>query len=407
MTSQPLASVLVVDDDPVMCEVAASYFRKSGASQIAIAHSGKDALEIVERLNDAIDFILLDLKMPEMDGVQFLRHMQDRAFQGMIGIISGEGAAILTLAIELAKKHALNVVGPFAKPLDPAELDAVLSSHGASDRSVPRGHSVTTTFGELEEALHRRQIATHYQPQIDATTGAIRGVEALARWHHPERGLISPAIFVPMAEDSGLMPLLTERVIENVVSHVETLDRVCPGLTVSINLGAAVLSDTAFPDAIVTMVDQCGIDRNRFILELTESKLVQDSADPMEVLARLDLSGFELSLDDFGTQFSNIEQLTKFPFRELKIDRSFVGSMTTDDRSKATVESCLSLGKRLGMRVVAEGVETNEDWEILANLGVDIIQGFLIAKPMPIDEHVSWATCYRSKDCRDQITVCT
>ena len=191
------------------------------------------------------------------------------------------------------------------------------------------------------------------------------------------------------------MPLLTHQMINNVMGAIEALDHVSPDLTVSINLGAAALSDTEFPDDLALMVDRCAQDRKRFILELTESKLVQESTDALEVLARLDLAGFELSLDDFGTQFSNIEQLTKFPFKELKIDRGFVQSATIDRRSKATVESCVSLGRQLDMRIVAEGAETQEDWDYLASLGVDIIQGFWIAKPMPIDELVSWSASYQ------------
>ena len=126
----------------------------------------------------------------------------------------------------------------------------------------------------------------------------------------------------------------------------------------------------------------------------------------MEVLARLDLAGFELSLDDFGTQFSNIEQLTTFPFKELKIDQRFVRMAVKDDRSKATVASCVSLGRQLGMRTVAEGIETSEVWDLMTSLGVDRLQGYLIAKPMPIDELFSWAKSHPVKFSQDQTTAC-
>ena len=390
MTAQQLSSVLVVDDDPVLCAIVATLFRKTGVSHIAIAHNGDEALKIVEQRGAPLDFILLDLNMPEMDGVQFLRHMHERSYSGAIAIITGESKATLALALDLAKKRGLNVVGALSKPLKPANLDGLISSSQQSEGTQVNHAPIAVTETELAEALNRDQIVAYYQPQIDAVSGVICGVEALARWIHPERGIVPPIAFVPVAEGSGLMPLLTEKMIKNVIANIASLDSISPSMTCSINLGAAVLNDTGFPDAMAALIDQSGRDSTQFVLELTESKLVDDSADAMEVLARLDIAGFELSLDDFGTQFSNIEQLTKYPFKEIKIDRSFVGLALTDSRAKATVESCVNLGKEFDMRVVAEGVETDECREYLTGIGVHILQGYLIAKPMPIDALVLW-----------------
>ena len=405
MSSQSLESVLIVDDDPVLCEVARSYFHEAGASEIALAHDGRHALDIIEKDGKPFGFILLDLKMPVMDGVQFLRHLHERAYQGPIGIVSGEGAAVSSLAVDLATKCGLNVMGPLAKPLTKASLDAVLSAPGVSRNTADQSASPVLSAKELEAAILDDQVVAHYQPQIETTTGAISGVEALARLHHSERGIIAPGLFVPVAEENGLMSLLTDRMIKNVIADMETLNRVDPCLTASINLGAAVLNDTEFPDALASMIDQCGQGRHRFVFELTESKLIEDSVDSMEVLARLDLAGFELSLDDFGTQFSNIEQLTKFPFKELKIDQRFVRRAIKDHRSKATVASCVSLGKQLGMRIVAEGIETREVWDLMISLGVDRLQGYQIAKPMPVEELGPWANSYQADFNRDQVAA--
>ena len=296
-------------------------------------------------------------------------------------------------------------MGPLAKPLTKASLDAVLSEPGVSRNTADQGASPVLSASELEAAILDDRLIAHYQPQIDTATGAISGVEALARLHHPERGIIAPGLFVPVAEENGLMPLLTDRMIKNVIADMETLNRVDPSLTASINLGAAVLNDTTFPDTLASMIDRCGEGRYRFVFELTESKLIGDSVDSMEVLARLDLAGFELSLDDFGTQFSNIEQLTKFPFKELKIDQHFVRMAVKDHRSKATVASCVSLGKQLGMRIVAEGIETSDVWDLMISLGVDRLQGYQIAKPMPVDDLVAWAKSYQVDFSRDQVAA--
>lgn len=385
----PIASVLLVDDDPIVCEIARSYFEQSGAERIFVAHNGKDALDIVDGYHSALDFILLDLKMPVMDGVQFLRHMHERNYEGTIGIASGEGVAIQSLAMDLARKCGLNVIGPILKPFRPANLDALIFATGQL-RPTKDGASTVVTASELEKGIDGRQIIAHYQPQVSAATRAVTGVEALARWDHPELGMIAPDNFIPLAEENGLIPALTQQMINTVISDMDRLNGENSHLSVSINLGSAILNDTSFPDTLACKVDESGQNRSRFILELTESKMIDDSVDSMEVMARLDLSGFELSLDDFGTQYSNIEQLTKYPFRELKIDRSFIQAASTDSRSRATVESCIRLGKQMGIRTVAEGIETSDDLNLLTGLGVDLLQGYLFAKPMPIDALVSW-----------------
>ncbi len=405
MTSQPIASVLVVDDDPILCAVARTCFQKFGASDISVAHNGLDALEIVDQNGGPFDFILLDLKMPVMDGVQFLRHMDKRAYEGLIGIVSGEGPAILSLAMDLARKCGLNVVGSIAKPLNMTRLEELVSKQVVLQRRAGQKVDEPLTADELEAALNSNQIVAHYQPQVAVASGILCGVEALARWQHPERGTIPPDMFVPLAEDSGLMALLTDRMIERVISDSAKLNNIGYRSTISINLGASVLQDTAFPDKVGAIIERSGLEKSRFIFELTESKLVEDSLDSMEVLARMDLAGFQLSLDDFGTQFSNMEQLSKFPFKELKIDRGFVRSAATDERSRATVESCVWLGKKFGLRIVAEGVETTMDWQFLESLGVDILQGFRIAKPMAVDDLLQWAETYNAARDRTKVAA--
>lgn len=390
MTIERPNTALIVDDDPIACEAARFYFHKRGTQNITVAYNGKQALEIVEQSADDIDFILLDLKMPEMDGIQFLRRMHLRTYPGTIGILSGESAGVMSLAMDLALKHGLNVIGPVAKPLKADALDALFATHERP--SITRNHSrgFKPRSSDLSTALAQRKIIAHYQPIIAAETNGIVGVEALARWNHAIHGVLTPNLFIPLAELSGQIPQLTFQMISNVLRDVDHLNTLGPELKISINLGAAVLEDTRFPDILAKIVAEAGEENERFILEITESQLIDDAIAPMEVLARLDLMGFELSLDDFGTQYSNFEQLTRFPFKELKIDKRFVQTSKTDDRSKATFETCAQLGQRLGMRIVAEGIETDDDWQFAKNLGIDKLQGFRFARPMPIQELVSW-----------------
>lgn len=391
MLIEQLKSALVVDDDPIACEAARFYFHKRGTPSISVANNGKQALEIIEQSDREFDFILLDLNMPVMDGVQFLRRMQLRSFPGTIAILSGESAGMLSLATDLALKHGLNVVGPVAKPLKVETLDALFT---APDKATPvanASESFNPSSSDLDAALAQHRIIAHYQPIIGAESNELVSVEALARWDHPVHGVLAPYLFIPLAEQGGQMRELTLQMIGNVLRDIDLLNTLNPELAVSINLDAAVLEDTRFPDIIAKLVAEAGETNERFILEITESKLIGEAIAPMEVLARLNLMGFDLSLDDFGTQYSNFEQLTRFPFKELKIDRRFVQSSSTDVRSKATFETCAQLGRRLGMRIVAEGIETDQDWQFAKNLGVDKLQGYKFARPMPVDELISWA----------------
>jgi EAL domain-containing protein (putative c-di-GMP-specific phosphodiesterase class I)/FixJ family two-component response regulator len=391
MLIEQLKSALIVDDDPIACEAARFYFHKRGTPSISVANNGKQALEIIEQSDREFDFILLDLNMPVMDGVQFLRRMQVRSFPGTIAILSGESAGVLSLATDLALKHGLNVVGPVAKPLKVETLDALFA---APDNAVPvtnASKSFKPSSSDLDAALAQHRIIAHYQPIIGAESNELVSVEALARWDHPVHGVLAPYLFIPLAEQGGQVWELTLQMIGNVLRDIDLLNTLNPELAVSINLGAAVLEDTRFPDIIAKLVAEAGETNERFILEITESKLIGEAIAPMEVLARLNLMGFDLSLDDFGTQYSNFEQFTRFPFKELKIDRRFVQSSSTDVRSKATFETCAQLGRRLGMRIVAEGIETDKDWQFAKNLGVDKLQGYKFARPMPVDELISWA----------------
>ncbi len=391
MTNEWLNSALIVDDDPIACEMARFYFHKRGTPKISVAYNGKQALEIVEQNDGRIDFILLDLKMPEMDGIQFLRRLHLRSYTGTIGILSGESAGVISLAMDLARRHGLNVVGPLDKPMKVDVLDALFTAPQKAIEKSATSSGFQPTASDLRAALSQRRIIAHYQPIIQAEDSALVSVEALARWDHSIHGVLAPYLFIPLAEKSGQVRELTLQMIGNVLRDIDVLNAIDPELSISINLGAAVLEDTQFPDIIAKLVAEVGETSERFILEITESKLIEDAIAPMEVLARLDLMGFRLSLDDFGTQYSNFEQLTRFPFKELKIDKRFVQSSNTDVRSKATFETCAQLGQRLGMRIVAEGIETDQDWHFAKDLGVDKLQGFKFARPMPVNELISWA----------------
>ena len=242
----------------------------------------------------------------------------------------------------------------------------------------------------MQKAIEDGEIVAFYQPKLDVASGKIIGAEALARWKRPDGTLIPPDRFIPLAEKSGLIAALDRRVIGHAVADLPALRMLEPALMLSANASAVTLSDLQLFDYLTDLMASHRLDPSALVLEITESQVLDKTATLMEILCRLRLAGFELSIDDFGTGHSNLTALSEFPFTELKIDRSFIMDALTCNRANASVESCLLLGREMAMHVVAEGVETAEHWQLLEKNGASAAQGYYIARPMPLDAFIDW-----------------
>ena len=207
---------------------------------------------------------------------------------------------------------------------------------------------------------------------------------------HPERGVIGPDSFIPAAEAGGWIEALTDRVVEESVKRAAAWHGKDGPIAVSINLSAAALKDLSYPDSLFQHCLDGAVPPEQIVLELTESSLAGDPDVLLEIMARLRLKKFKLSIDDFGTGFSSLEQLKGLPFHELKIDKSFVLDALDNTRSRSILENSLRLATDLNLKTVAEGVETREHLQLLRELGCDIAQGYLIARPMPADDVPLW-----------------
>ena len=262
-----------------------------------------------------------------------------------------------------------------------------------------------TMIGELRDAIALDQFALYYQPQIEPETGRVDGVEALIRWHHPERGLVSPDAFVPIAERTGLIRPLTLWVLEAAIRQCAAWRRSGLDLRVAVNLSASSLVDADTPDAIERFLRLWALPPGYLQLEITETTAMADPARTFAVLARLDALGVDLSVDDFGTGYSSLAYLRRLPVRELKIDRSFVSNMATDPNDKAIVLATIDLGHNLGLRVVAEGVEDEDTLRELTCRGCDLVQGYLFSKPLPPAELECWLAARRGAETPDEPCV--
>jgi diguanylate cyclase (GGDEF)-like protein len=245
-------------------------------------------------------------------------------------------------------------------------------------------------IGELRAAIDAGQLVVHYHPKAEVPTGTVRAVEALVRWQHPERGLLTPGHFLPLAEQSGLTRALTAFVLDRALTEVGAL-RVEPELAVAVNLGPADLLDLELPSEVASAIERCAVPAERLTLEVSEDVIVADPERTLDVLYRLRDLGVRIALDDFGAGQSSLAHLKTLRLDELKIDRSFVLGLTAGTpEDLAIIRSTVDLGHRLGLRVVAEGASTYEAWELLADCGCDEVQGDLVALPMAADELGEW-----------------
>jgi diguanylate cyclase (GGDEF)-like protein len=294
-----------------------------------------------------------------------------------------------SVGIALFPEHARDPIGLLQRA-DVAMYEAKRMRTGHEVYLPSRDHHSRERLalvGELRDAIDAGELVLHYQPKADLPGGAIRGVEALVRWQHPRRGLLTPAHFLPLAEQSGLTRALTAFVLDRAL---EELDGFGPDMGVAVNLGPADLLDFDLPEGVARALERRGCASERLTLEVSEDLVAADPERTLEVLRRLRALGVRIALDDFGEGQSSLRHLRELELDELKVDRQFVLGMAGDVRDLAIVAATVDLGHRLGLRVVGEGVATRAAWEALAAHGCDEAQGDLLSRPLPAAELCAW-----------------
>ncbi|UTA47534.1 EAL domain-containing response regulator [Simiduia sp. 21SJ11W-1] len=397
MTSDAFATLncLIVDDDAFMLKTLGHVLRQMGVNQVFEATDAAEALRMIANRNNGIDLVISDLNMPGMDGIQLLRHLGALGLHLGVILISGEDPRLLSSVHTLGQQYELRILGTLTKPLDRAQLEALLIGYRADTRQAPRGPATMVFTDELQSAIIGEELEVWYQPKVEVESRRLLGVEALARWQHPEKGFISPAIFVGIAEKHGMVEPLTDLVLKQSLAQLSLWQSKGFNLTLAVNFSAQALCRLDLPERLEATVRNAGLTPEKIIVEMTESALPKNASATLDIMARLRLKGFGLSIDDFGTGFSTLEQLQLIPFTELKIDRAFVHGAKHNKVSQAILESSISLAKKLGIHCVAEGVEAPEDWALVEALGCDSVQGYIMAKPMPAEAFIDWAKTYR------------
>lgn len=402
--------LLVLDDDPMIGQTIES-IAKSAGFESRVTTRPEEFFETLESWSPS--HIALDLVMPDMDGVEVLVELARRGSRARIVITSGVGSRVLDAAARSAAEHGLPIAGVVPKPFSPRDLREILlrgndtvPDADPGKRTAHAGSaSSEITEAEFEQALECEELRLVYQPKVYCAGGELAGFEALVRWESPKRGLVSPAMFIPLAESSGLIGELTRQVIASAIAWFsegiqksigedERSRSLLGQLTLSINLSARSLADVEFINLVRRSCEDAGIDPRRVVFELTETSAMEDPVASLDLLTRLRMKGFQLSIDDFGTGFSSMLQLVRLPFSEIKIDKSFVMTAARSEESRAVIRSVVELGHSLGLRTTAEGVEDQDTLDYLREIGCDLAQGYLISRPLDSDNALDWARRY-------------
>jgi EAL domain-containing protein (putative c-di-GMP-specific phosphodiesterase class I) len=390
MTELAGIRILVLDDEPVTLVLMERMLANLGFTNVRTFDRGERALAWIAGSGQAVDLIVLDLNMPGMDGVEFLRNLVELNFAGGVILASGEDEPIQQAAETLIKAHRIPALGHLHKPVRPDSLSALINQWRPGSRSPRRGAARAYASEDVARAIANREFVNHYQPVVAVATGAVIGVETLVRWQHPADGMIYPDRFISVAEEHGHIDGLTQIVLDGAISQARSWLDAGRGLRVSVNISTDNLTTLAFPDVLARQVARAGLPASDIVLEITESRLMPKVIAVLDVLTRLRLKRFRLSIDDFGTGHSSLAQLRDIPFDELKVDRGFVHGAAGNEKKRAICDASLRLARQLDITVVAEGVEDSQDWQFLRQRGCDYAQGYFIARPMPGPELPAW-----------------
>lgn len=387
--------VLVVEDSAVQRSYLVGLLRELGFGTVLEAADGNEALRLLEAEHGAPLFLVLtDLDMPGMDGIELTCRLRERRLAQHLIVVSARDPRLLEIIENMgAEDAAIGLLGTLLKPV---RLDALAQLLGRAGGD-PAGAADTApqqapaTLAELQAALAREEFLPHFQPKVAMRSGHLKGLEALARWRHPVRGLLSPQHFVPALEGTPLMAPFTLAIVRQVLQRLRGWQQAgLPPFTVSVNLSADNLADRVFVDLLAAAVQESGVAPSALVWEVTETSVMRQLSQSLTNLGRLRLMGFGLAMDDFGIGYSSMQQFARCPFTELKIDRAFVNGAARWPNRHVVLKSALELGQRLGVATVAEGVETAADWHLLRDLGCDMAQGYLLARPIPAEELIAW-----------------
>lgn len=380
---------LVVEDQGFQRWAVTHLLESMGARTIFSAVDGNEALELFRSAEPPVDVVVSDLNMPGMDGMEFIRHLGATGQPVAVIVASDLDKALVGSVATMTQAYGVNLLEAIQKPITVKKLSGALRRYQPLAAQPVEGPSFT--LEEIVEGIRNNEFEPYFQPKLNVATQALTGAEALARWRHPEKGLVLPGSFIDMLATTWQIDTLTESILRKAAQACRQWRDAGIDGTVAVNVSLTSLTDLTLADRLTAITMEEGIEPRDVIVEITETAAATHLGKALENVSRLRMKGFGLAIDDYGTGYSSMQQLTHIPFTELKIDQSFVHNAPTQRSSRAVLESSLEMASKLRIHAVAEGVETKEQLALLRELGCPLAQGYLLGRPMKAADFLRWA----------------
>jgi len=386
-----MINVLVIDDSKTMLQVMHGVLQELKVQKIDCFQFPRQAVDHVRLNLETYHLIFVDLNMPDMDGMEVIEQLSDMKFKGAVAIFSEMDDRVISLAADVTRKRRIHLLSCINKPITQNKIATVLNKcqllfNNGNLNKRPMD------IVDIRNSIRENRLIPYFQPKVDSQTGRLHGFETLARISIP--GVVDavlPDRFISVAEKHELIGKLTYQLIDNAFSQFNNLfEKLNTNCKIALNISPSMLDDRELPNALMSLILKHNISINDVIVEITEKGAIE-STQQLESLNRLRIKGFGLSLDDYGTGFTNIHQLKTLPYTEIKIDRSLIHNIAKDSLSQVIVESLLHIAQELDIDVIAEGIEKREDFDYLIGMHEPLIlQGHIISKPKPMQDACRW-----------------
>jgi EAL domain-containing protein (putative c-di-GMP-specific phosphodiesterase class I)/CheY-like chemotaxis protein len=387
---------LVAEADTAQRGALVELLRGLGATRVTDVPDGHMALRCFQNgFAPVVQVAVIDLALPGMDGLELIRKLATLDTGARLIVTGAQPHNVLFSVETLAQAYGLDLLGAIAEPLTEAKLKALLEHYTPVVTTAVRETAPSFTFTEVGIGLQKRQFEPFFQPKIELATGQVKGLEAFARWRHPEHGVLGPASFIDALEQHNRIDFLDWSMIEMSVERCRKFHDQGIPISISINLAPETLAHPAFIAQISACIGRHRVLPDYITFEMPESSVLNSDPNFIERMVRLRMMGFGLAIDDYGTGRSNLQLLARIPFSELKIDRSFVDGASKKRALGTVLRSCLGLAHSLDRMSVAVGVETRQDWDFLQGLGCTYAQGYHIANPMEASAFPGWLEDWR------------
>jgi EAL domain-containing protein (putative c-di-GMP-specific phosphodiesterase class I) len=387
------ASLVIVDDDFFVTKLLSIQLKKLGYEHVKIFNDPCLAIEYLESAHQTVQLVFCDLKMPNLDGIEFIRRLGSIQFLGQLVILSAQDPRLLRSAQIIAEGFQLKVRGVLNKPVHPDNIRALMTGEPIAQSSAKDTNQAVYSPEEMIVAINRSELINFYQPKINLLNGELDSVESLIRWQHPVNGIVLPNLFLNVLQQAGLSNRLLEVVLtgtHGVLMQLSQWRAAGYSFKLAVNFSDENLMDDELPQKLSSWIRAAHLRPDDLMVEVSENRLRQHRAQALAIISRLSLKGFLISIDDFGAGETTMADLRDLPINELKFDRAFVAGSSRDKATRLALRSCLSMAHELGVTTVAEGIETFEDWVCLRDMGCNLMQGYFAARPMPASALEGW-----------------